>query len=148
MDAPHRCRSRLPRNESESFQLLINGPLTDVNVDGDLFGWGTTTAYRLADYMVNEPSDREGGSGTWRDALIPGVDVMYGEVRNAFPIDVATKTTLAVWIDVHVPPGTPGGIYNSGLQITANEGDPTIRSVSRCWRSTSSTSTLPAARST
>ena len=114
------------RNESESFQLLINGPLTDVNVDGDLFGWGTTTAYRLADYMVNEPSDREGGSGAWRDALIPGVDVMYGEVRNAFPIDVATKTTLAVWIDVHVPPGTPGGIYNSGLQITANEGSATV----------------------
>lgn len=110
------------RNETESFQVLIQGPATNVVVAGNLFGWGKTTVYRMADHVVSEPSDAEGATGAWRDALIPEIDQLYGENRNAFPVNVAGGTNLAVWVDVHVPLGTPAGRYDDNLQISSDGG--------------------------
>ena len=51
------------RNESESFQIVVQGPATGVNVTGDLYGWNTTFPYVARWYDVVEPSDAEGGTG-------------------------------------------------------------------------------------
>lgn len=110
------------RNETESFQLLVSGPATDVAVTGDLFGWGTTMLYREGAYDATKESDHEGGIGRWWDALIPDVDIVYHEKRNAFPFSVAAGKAQAVWVDVFVPATVAAGRYSGALTVSSSTG--------------------------
>lgn len=107
-------------NEYESFQLVVEGPATAVSVSGDLFGWGATEAYREDYYDATRRSDMEGGTGRWPDALIPATDLLYGEDRNAFPLQVPAGENRVVWVDVFVPPGTAPGTYTDSLTVSGN----------------------------
>lgn len=42
--------------------------------------------------------------------------------RGALPIDLPPGRTEAVWIDVHVPPGTEPGAYTGGVQVDTGAG--------------------------
>lgn len=108
------------RNETESFQIVVRGPATGVSLSGDLFGWGTTGRYRLAYNDVTEPSDGEGATGRWGDALIPEVDQPYSQNRNAFPFDVPAGENRVIWIDAFVPASADAGTFSDSLTLTAN----------------------------
>jgi len=115
------------RNEAESIQLVVNGPASNVSVAGDLFGWGTTSLYRVGYYESLVASDREGGTGFWGDALIPESDVMYHENRSAFPFDVTDGRNQVVWVDVFVPPATPPGLYIDWLSVSSDAGSRSVQ---------------------
>src|SRR5207302_7812914 len=54
----------------------------------------------------------------WPDALVPDVDPIAGEKRNAFPFDVPAGESRAVLVDIHVPTGIPAGAYHGTLHVT------------------------------
>jgi len=47
------------------------------------------------------------------DALIPNVDPLFHEKRNAFPFTVPANQDRAVWVDAFVPSGQTPGLYTS-----------------------------------
>ncbi len=51
----------------------------------------------------------DGGTGRWPDALVPDVDDVVGEKRNAFPFDVTAGESRAIWVEVHVPADARAG---------------------------------------
>ena len=57
------------------------------------------------------------------DALIPERDSLYGEDRNAFPVDVPAGENRVAWVDVFVPAVTPAGAYASTVSVTDAAGD-------------------------
>lgn len=114
------------RNEFESFQLVVQGPATGVSVSGNLFGWNSTQLSAVRYIDVLERSDAEGATGLWGDVLVPEVDLMFGENRNAFPFDVPAGENRVVWVDVFVPPGTAAGTYSGSLAVTSTGGTTTV----------------------
>ena len=127
------------RNEFESFQLVAeatDGAIGALSVEPGAAlarqgGGGTIpiasadpasrmTIYREGFYDVAaEPglSDIEGALGQWADALIPEVDPIYGENRNAWPRAVPAGGMEIAWIDVHVPPDQPAGTYTGSVLV-------------------------------
>jgi len=114
------------RNEFESFQVVVTGPATGVSMSLEGLGDGKgnsisgrdVTLYREA--LINVPiqTGGDGAAGIWPDALVPDVDPIAGEKRNAFPFDVPAGESRAVLVDVHVPAGAPAGVYNGTLNVT------------------------------
>jgi hypothetical protein len=122
------------RNETESFQLLIQasgGSLGGLQVDmaQSLRGPGgatipaeDVTIYREGTYDVTQRSDGEGATGRWPDVLIPEKDVLYGETRTAFPVNLAAGAQLGVWVDVLVPQGQTAGSYTGSIAVSDSSG--------------------------
>lgn len=123
------------RNETVSYQLRVPGPLREAKVEaGPLVGPGgaripgsAITVYREGYYDVKRPSDAEGATGFWPDALIPQRDPLYGERRDAFPADVPAHGQLAIWVDVsaaiHQQPGDYAG------EVRVSDADGTVGAV-------------------
>ena len=121
-------------NEFESFQIAVqagSAPLRGVRVDPGqtLAGPGGATIpasnlrfYREVGYQVSQRSDSEGATGSWPDALIPERDAIFGEDRNAFPVNLAAGQRLAAWIDVLVPNGAPAGDYTGSIMVIGGGG--------------------------
>jgi Domain of unknown function (DUF4091) len=118
------------RGEFESFQVVIQAGLSGLEQAsvsmGELSGPGNATiarknvtVYREAYYAVGVPSDGEGATGRWPDALIPTVDPFYREHRAAFPVTVPAGENRVAWIDVFVPPGAAAGTYQSRVDVSA-----------------------------
>src|SRR5690606_14235690 len=115
-------------NEMEAFQAVVSGGnagLQGVSMSlSDLVGPATIPAeqamlYRAGYIDVTNLSDANARRGRTPDALIPDVDRYFGEKRNAFPFDVPAGENRTVWVDIHVPPGTPAGMYEGTLEVTA-----------------------------
>jgi len=115
-------------NEVEAFQAIVSGGaagLSGVSMRmSDLVGPTTipassATLYRAAYIDIRNLSDANARRGPTPDALIPAVDRFYGERRNAFPFDVPAGENRTVWVDVHVPPGTPAGLYAGTLEVSS-----------------------------
>jgi Domain of unknown function (DUF4091) len=117
------------RNEFESFQIVIQAGSSvvqgvNVTLSAPLNGPGAISAnnvtiYREDYYNVVVPSDQEGAPGRWPDVLIPVVDTLLGQQRNAFPIDVPAGENRVVWVDVLVPQNATVGMYSGSITITA-----------------------------
>lgn len=134
------------RNETESFQIVVQGPATSVSVSGDLFGWGTTTYYAERFYTVAERSDAEGATGRWGDILVPQRDQVYGQVRNAFPLTVPAGENRTIWVDVHVPSNATAGSLSSSVAIGSADGTTNVPvSIKVSDWTVPSTSSLPTA---
>lgn len=114
------------RNEFESAQVVVRAagaPIDNASVqvlgtltgpDGATFPASAFTTYREAWYDARglaSDSEMGGQLGRYPDALIPSVDPVWGERRNAFPADVAAGENLVAWLDVLVPRGIPAGRY-------------------------------------
>jgi len=113
------------KNEFEAFQVVVTGQASSVSMilenlsDGaghDISG-RELVLYREA--LINVPSQTggDGAAGMWPDALIPDVDPIAGEKRNAFPFDVPANESRAVLVDIHVPQSTPAGKYVGTVHV-------------------------------
>jgi len=117
------------RNEFEPFQIVLRTegqdlPGVDIEVT-DLEGPKASipakdniTIYFETYITLKVPSSIEGAAGDWPDPLIPRVDRLTGETRNAFPMRLTAGRNQTVWIDVYVPLGTPPGEYTGSVLIT------------------------------
>jgi MYXO-CTERM domain-containing protein len=114
------------KNEFESFQVVITGQAKGVSMSLEALsdGAGHTISgrdvvlYREALINVAFPSGGDGAAGMWPDALVPDVDPIMGEKRNAFPFDVPANESRAVLVDIHAPQGIPAGKYTGTLHVT------------------------------
>jgi hypothetical protein len=117
------------RNEFEPFQIVIAGGASGVAgvqaSASSLSGPGGATIpaadlrlYREAYINITTPSYQTSARGPWPDALVPAVDELYGETRNAFPFDVPAGQNRVIWVDVYVPQGTPAGSYQGTVTLT------------------------------
>jgi len=123
------------RNEFEPFQIVLTGPIAGVSATasaltgpGGTIGTGNITLYREEYIQVTtaSSSDSESSTGWWPDALVPAVDDVYREPRNAFPFSIpsgdASNQTRAIWVDVFVPKNTAPGDYSGSVTVTFNAG--------------------------
>jgi len=115
-------------NEMEGFQVVIRGGDSGLrNVTAHVTELvGPTTIddsnfvlYRQEYMEIRERSDANAMQGRVPDALIPDVDPLVGEKRNAFPFDVPPGENRLLWVDLHIPPGTAPGVYEGVLQVEA-----------------------------
>jgi hypothetical protein len=131
-DAPPTATSaeiHAAQNEFEAFQLVISGPAPGVSVtpptltgpNGAIIPASEVRLYREGYQNIITPSNIEGGTGLWPDALIPDVDEVANEKRNAFPFDVPAGENRVVWVEVHVPAGQPIGTYQGSLTVTTSD---------------------------
>ena len=114
------------KNEFESFQVVVTGPASGVSMSleglsdgaGHVISGREVVLYREALLNVTAQTGGDGATGWWPDALVPDVDPIAGEKRNAFPFDVPAGESRAVLVDVHAPQGTPAGTYTGVLHVT------------------------------
>ncbi|GEJ58525.1 DUF4091 domain-containing protein [Anaeromyxobacter diazotrophicus] len=118
------------KNEFEAFQIAVVGPATGVSATATaLTGPGVIAAprlYREALIDLQYASAADGATGSFPDALIPDVDDVVGEKRNAFPFDVPAGQTWVLYVEVHVPPGAAAGDYAGTVTVHAAEGDAVV----------------------
>src|SRR5215468_6143290 len=85
--------------------------------------------------VFTQPSSIEGTAGAWPDAVVPygpqsevGLrkkadgsweEVQITETRRDFPVSVAQGTTRSFLVEIHVPLGTPAGLYRGQLIVSA-----------------------------
>jgi len=139
--APARAQSgaaiAAARNEFEAFQVVVTGPATRVSAEvTDFTGPGTISGvhlYREALIDLKQPSGTDGGTGAYPDALVPAVDDVVGEKRNAFPFDVAAGESRAIWVEVLVPADARPGSYGATVTIHAGEGDTSVPARLEVW---------------
>jgi hypothetical protein len=115
------------RNEFEAFQVVVTGPASKVSARASaLEGEGRIEGIRLyrEDLIdVKQLSGLDGQTGQWPDALVPDVDDVVGEKRNAFPFDVKAGESRAIWVEVHVPADARPGVYRGTVTIASSEGE-------------------------
>lgn len=141
------------RNEYESFQVVINGPMTGVvptasaliGASGSLPA--SLTRFSQVRYLdISTPSNDEGMTGLVPDALVPQVDLYYGETRNAFPIDVPAGENRLIWVDLFVPEATVAGDYQGSVTMSSDQGVESLEVTLTVWSFTlPSTSSLATA---
>ncbi|MFN2549928.1 MAG: glycoside hydrolase domain-containing protein [Myxococcales bacterium] len=114
------------QNEFESFHVVVSGAAAEVSMSleglADSSGHTITgreiTLYREALIEVTTQSGGDGATGWWPDALIPDVDPIVGEKRNAFPFSVPSGESRAVLVDIHVPATAPAGVYTGVVNVS------------------------------
>jgi hypothetical protein len=116
------------KNEFESFQVVVSGATTGAtgmtmrleglsDGNGHSIGGRDVVLYREGIINVPQQTGGDGAAGWWPDALIPDVDPIVGEKRNAFPFDVAVGQSTAVLVDIHVPADAPAGDYTGAIVV-------------------------------
>jgi hypothetical protein len=125
------------KNEFEAFQIVVSGPASNVSASAsDLKGPGTiggVKLFREGLLDLAHPSAADGATGRFPDPLIPDVDDVVGEKRNAFPFDVPAGESRAIWVEVHVPAGAAAGAYAGAVTIHANDGDHVVPVALTVW---------------
>ena len=114
------------QNEFESFHVVVTGAATSVSMSlegladgsGDTITGREITLYREGLMNIATQSGGDGATGWWPDALIPDVDPIVGEKRNAFPFSVPAGESRAVLVDVHVPATAPAGVYTGVVNVS------------------------------
>ena len=118
------------KNEFEAFQVVVTGPATGVSASAsELTGPGKIGAPKLfREELINvqNPSAADGATGRIPDALVPDVDEVVGEKRNAFPFDVPAGESRAIWVDYHVPQDAPAGTFQGTVTIHTAQGDTAV----------------------
>eukprot|EP01121_Diplochlamys_sp_Union-15-3_P017151 TRINITY_DN5980_c0_g1_i1.p1 TRINITY_DN5980_c0_g1~~TRINITY_DN5980_c0_g1_i1.p1 ORF type:complete len:562 (-),score=59.54 TRINITY_DN5980_c0_g1_i1:77-1762(-) len=106
------------KNEYESFQIILNGPLEVDGVNIDEVFTGFPPLVHLQHYInLTIASDCLGETGLWPDALIPEIDVFDNQKRNVFPVSVADNDNKALWVDLFVPPNAKSGEYTITVNV-------------------------------
>lgn len=75
--------------------------------------------YRQAFLDVKTPSNTEGATGRWPDALIPLVDTLVHERRNALPVTVPARTHQPLLLEVCAPPEAAPGRHLGTVVVEA-----------------------------
>jgi hypothetical protein len=125
------------KNEFQAFQIVVTGPASGVSASaGDLTGPGTIGGVKLfrEDLLdLKNASAVDGGTGRWPDALVPDVDDVVGEKRNAFPFDVKGGESRAIWVEVLVPADAKPGTYQGSVVVSSSAGEQTIPVTLEVW---------------
>jgi uncharacterized protein (TIGR03382 family) len=125
------------RNEFEAFQIVVEGAADQVSATAEPFtGPATLPAPRLfreALIDLASPSSLDGATGRFPDALVPDVDEVVGEKRNAFPFSVPPGENRVLWVELHVPPDAPAGVYQGGVTVHASTGDVRVPVTLTVW---------------
>jgi hypothetical protein len=124
--APAAASLAAAQNEFESFQVVVTGQASAVSMSFDGLSDGAghnisgrdVVLYRESIINLTHQSGGDGATGQWPDALVPDVDPIVSEKRNAFPFNVAAGQSIAVLADVHVPQGAPAGTYTGTVHVT------------------------------
>jgi hypothetical protein len=115
----------------------VTGPASRVSARASaLEGEGRIEGVRLyrEDLIdVKQLSALDGQTGLWPDALVPDVDDVVGEKRNAFPFDVKAGESRAIWVEVHVPADARPGVYRGTVTIESGEGEAEIPVALTVW---------------
>ncbi|MBS2026526.1 MAG: DUF4091 domain-containing protein [Deltaproteobacteria bacterium] len=115
------------RNEFVSFQVVVaadaaGAPGVSASMSGlsgpSSIGASDIRLYKEAFLNTTTPSTSNVQAGAWPDALVPDVDEIANEKRNAFPFDVPANSAQAIWVDVHVPADAQPGSYTGTVQVT------------------------------
>ena len=85
-------------------QIVVRGPAHALKAASGF------DLYRVATMDLEHPSGPEGATGEWPDALIPARDALFGEERNAFPVDVGPARAQAIFVEACVPRGARGRV--------------------------------------
>ncbi|HZA52522.1 MAG TPA: glycoside hydrolase domain-containing protein, partial [Myxococcaceae bacterium] len=127
---------RAARNEFAPFQIVVEGGSagrSSVSASASpLVGpSGTLPAlqvrlYRVGYLNLTTPSNDEGGTGRWPDPLIPDVDEVVGEKRNAFPFNVPAWENRVIFVDLHVPRDTVPGVYTGTVTVSSPGSSETV----------------------
>ncbi len=129
-DAPARALGEAhvaaARNELEAFQVVVTGPARQVSARVSGLEGLDAKLYRVEYITLAQPSAVDGGTGRWPDALVPDVDDVVGEKRNAFPFDVAAGESRAIWVEVHVPATAGAGLVKGEVTIATAAGEAAI----------------------
>ncbi|MFL5300346.1 MAG: DUF4091 domain-containing protein, partial [Anaeromyxobacteraceae bacterium] len=138
------------KNEFESFQIAITGGAGAVSATATPLTPATplprATAgtpdeqaipaphlFREALIEVKYPSSDDGGPGWFPDALVPDVDDVVGEKRNAFPFDVPGGETRVIWVELHVPADAAPGEYRGSVTVHVDGGDVVVPVTLEVW---------------
>jgi hypothetical protein len=121
------------RNEFEAFQVVVTGPARGVSARISGLEGLDAKLYRVDLIDLAQPSAVDGGTGRWPDALVPDVDDVVGEKRNAFPFDVGTGESRAIWVEVHVPAGAPAGAVKGAVTVSTSDGEAKIPVTVDVW---------------
>src|SRR5207237_10376882 len=73
---------------------------------------------RVATIRLEKPSGPDGRQGEWPDALIPARDAIFGEARNALPVDVAPDWTQSIFVEICAPGGAAAGRYAGEVRLS------------------------------
>ncbi|BDG01722.1 DUF4091 domain-containing protein [Anaeromyxobacter oryzae] len=123
------ARIAAARNEFEAFQVVVTGPASKVSAKATISGPSKLDAPRLfREDLIDlaHPSALDGATGKWPDALVPDVDDVVGEQRNAFPFDVSSGESRAIWVEVHVPADAAPGTYQGEVTVSSSDGEAKI----------------------
>lgn len=115
----------LARGECEGAQLIVSAgawPLEALTVDAKPLrndGGGTlpVSLARVAFIEIRTPSNTEGDLGLWPDPLVPAIDPVAHEPRNAFPVTVPAGRHQPVYVEVCAPPRAAPGRYRGLLGV-------------------------------
>lgn len=145
------------KNEFQSFQVHVHASsaarqisvtmsdLKDARSGTTISSAKDVLVSREAYLDVTQVSDKNGTTGMIPDALIPTVDPVLHQKRNAFPVAVPAGQTRSAWVDVLVPQNAPSGWYSG--KVTVTDGGQTLATlpvVLGVWDfSLPSTSSLP-----
>jgi len=129
------------RNEYEGFQVVVRqGSAATASLKLSAYSWsrpvtgpnGATIpaanvrVFAEAMHNVTMASGPDGATGPWPDALIPDVDDVVGQKRNAFTKwwSVAPGRNGIIYVEVHVPDDAllPAGDYTSTLNLAFSDG--------------------------
>ncbi|MEI2777494.1 MAG: hypothetical protein V9G19_16250 [Tetrasphaera sp.] len=132
------------RNEFESFQVKVAArtktarsvrvsllrpftmagariPASNVRIYREAYY--TPTTMSDSDLSAQFPRDAAGtcvGDCRIPDALIPEVDALVHQNRNAFPVDIPAHENRVAWVDVLVPRSAKPGTYTGTIRVTAD----------------------------
>jgi hypothetical protein len=78
------------------------------------------------------------GAGMYADGLIPFVDpetggTPVGGTIIGQPFTVSAGSNQVVWVDIHVPPKSPGGVYTGTFTVSSLSGSSTITLYLHVW---------------
>jgi Domain of unknown function (DUF4091)/Family of unknown function (DUF6067) len=82
---------------------------------------------------LDVPKNSPTGDTLVPDPLVPLVDPYTG-ANAGQPFDVQSGSNQPLWLDIHIPKGTPAGTYRGSLTLTASNGSSTTVPVSaKIW---------------
>src|SRR5512141_529014 len=124
-------------NEFVSFQIAIYGPATVNGVTIPDFGPfkqnQNVRVYRVGWINLSRATGPDGFTGRAPDPLIPDVDDIVGEKRNAFPFTVPNGELWCLWVEFFIPKDTPAQYCNGTVQVNLSSGTASIPVSFKIW---------------
>jgi hypothetical protein len=112
------------RSQFVAFQIAVSGAVSGVSASASTLTGPAGAVlpvprlFREDLYTVSNVSSPDSpGPGAYPDAMVPDVDDVVGERRNAFPFDVLAGQTRVIWVELLVPRDAPAGDYRGAVTV-------------------------------